>query len=215
MSSGNFLLERGDTVADTMPHFATANARRLPERGLIMKSNAIKGLLAAAAITAVALSATGCEMPEDSGTTHAEEVVKEKAAASDALGKDKKAKDKKDKPADKMAEATAEKPEPNYTTSQENAIASAYDYLDYSAFSKAGLIDQLSSKYGDGFSKADAAFAVNHIKVNWNEQAAASALEYLDYDSFSRSGLIQQLESEYGEQFTHAQAVYGVNQTGL
>lgn len=39
--------------------------------------------------------------------------------------------------------------------------------LSFSAFSKTGLIDQLSSKYGDGFPKADAVFAVNHISENW------------------------------------------------
>ena len=178
-----------------------------------MKSTALKGLVAATAITAVALSATACEMPEDNETTHAEEVVKEKAAASDAPGKAEKA--KKDKGADKKEKAAAEKPEPNYTTSQENAIASAYDYLDYSAFSKAGLIDQLSSKYGDGFSKADAAFAVNHIKVNWNGRLLPPRWNTSTMTRSRAHGLIQRLESEYGEQFTHAQAVYGVNQTGL
>ena len=73
----------------------------------------------------------------------------------------------------------------------------------------------MSREYGEGFSKADAVFAVNHIDVNWNEQAAKSAKSYLDMSSFSRQGLIEQLESEYGEGFTHSQAVYGVNKTGL
>ena len=43
------------------------------------------------------------------------------------------------------------------------------------AFSRKGLIHQLSSDAGSGFSKADATFAVDHIKVNWNEQAAKAA----------------------------------------
>ena len=105
--------------------------------------------------------------------------------------------------------------EPVFTVSQENAIDSAQSYLDFGAFSESGLIEQLSSEYGEGFSKADAVFAVNHIDVNWNEQAAKSAQSYLDFGSFSRQGLIEQLESEYGEGFTHSQAVYGVNPTGL
>jgi hypothetical protein len=120
--------------------------------------------------------------------------------------------DTKAKPAAKQA---VEKEAPAYTVSQENAIASAQDYLDYSAFSQAGLIGQLSSKAGEGFPKADAIFAVNHIEVDWNQQAAAAAKDYLDYSSFSRAGLIGQLESKAGEGFTHAQAVYGVNQAGL
>lgn len=98
---------------------------------------------------------------------------------------------------------------PVLSVAQENALASAEDYLSYSAFSHSGLIGQL--KY-EGFSVADATYAVNHIKVNWNEQAAASAKDYLSYSSFSRQGLIDQLVYEG---FTVEQATYGVNQTGL
>ena len=104
---------------------------------------------------------------------------------------------------------------PKMTASQEQAIGAAEDYLEFSAFSRKGLIKQLSSEYGSGFSKADATFAVDHIKVNWNEQAAKAAKDYLEFTHFSRAGLIQQLESEHGSQFTHAQAVYGVNKAGL
>jgi hypothetical protein len=103
----------------------------------------------------------------------------------------------------------------DFTVSQQNAIEAAQSYLDTGAFSEAGLIQQLSSKYGEGFPKADAVFAVNHIEVDWNQQAAKAAKSYLDTGSFSCSGLIEQLESSYGEGFTHAQAVYGAKQTGL
>jgi|GEM_PF-1248886 len=99
--------------------------------------------------------------------------------------------------------------DPGYTMSQEQAIDKAAEYLDYSAFSKSGLINQLKF---EGFSKADAAFAVEHVNVDWNEQAELKAQEYLDYSSFSRSGLIHQLEFEG---FTHKQAVHGVDAVGL
>jgi hypothetical protein len=116
----------------------------------------------------------------------------------------------------KKAEPTKKpKPAPSYTVSQEQAIGSAKDYLDFSAFSKAGLIKQLSSKYGDGFSNADATFAVNHITVNWNEQAVRSAKDYLSMSHFSRAGLIQQLHSKYGDGYTLAQATYAANHVGL
>ena len=105
--------------------------------------------------------------------------------------------------------------ESELTVSQQNAIESAQSYLDTSAFSEAGLISELSSKWGEGFPKADAVFAVKHIDVNWNEQAAQSAKDYLKLSSFSCSGLIDQLESKYGDGFTHSQAVYGANQTGV
>lgn len=137
----------------------------------------------------------------------------DKPAASAPASTEPKAQEPAEQPA--VEEQPAQAPQPEMTLAQENAVDSAEDYLDYSAFSKKGLIEQLSSEYGDGYSRKDAIFAVNHIDVDWNEQAAMSAKQYLEYDSFSRQGLIDQLESPYGEQFTHAQAVYGVNRAGL
>jgi len=101
------------------------------------------------------------------------------------------------------------------TAGQKNALESAKQYLETQAFSRKGLIEQLSSKYGEGYSKADATWAVDHLKVNWNEQAYRAAKEYLDTMPFSRAGLIQQLESPEGGGFTHAQAVYGATKAGL
>jgi hypothetical protein len=104
---------------------------------------------------------------------------------------------------------------PAMTESQKQAIGSAESYLAFTAFSRKGLIHQLSSKAGEGFSLADATYAVDHIKVNWNEQAAKAAKSYLEMTHFSRQGLIHQLESDAGDGFTHAQAVYGVTKAGL
>jgi hypothetical protein len=100
-------------------------------------------------------------------------------------------------------------PEPKLTAAQENAIESAESYLEFGAFSRQGLIDQLSSEYGEGFKRKDAEFAVDSLDVNWKKEAVESAESYLESGSFSLDGLIEQLESEYGDQFTHAQAVYG------
>lgn len=103
-----------------------------------------------------------------------------------------------------------------YTVTQQNAIESANEYLAMgSGFSRAGLIEQLSSRAGEGFRKADALFAVSHIKVNWNQQAVLSAKEYLQMGGFSRASLIDQLSSKSGEQFTLAQATYAANHVGL
>lgn len=101
------------------------------------------------------------------------------------------------------------------TAGQEQAIGKAEDYLSFTAFSRKGLIRQLSSDAGEGFSVADATFAADHVKVDWKEQAAKKAKEYLQMTHFSRKGLIHQLESSAGEGFTHAQAVYGVTKAGL
>lgn len=95
------------------------------------------------------------------------------------------------------------------SASLQQAVAKAQDYLDYSSFSRSGLIDQLEF---EGFSTQDATAAVDSLNVNWNEQAALKAQEYLDYSSFSRSGLIDQLVFEG---FTQSQAQYGVSQVGL
>ncbi len=97
------------------------------------------------------------------------------------------------------------------TGAQRNAISSARDYLSYEAFSRSGLIQQLSSQYGEGYPKSVAIYAVNYLHPNWYKQAVKSARDYLSTQSFSRSGLIQQLDSPYGEGFTYAQAAYGVS----
>jgi hypothetical protein len=91
------------------------------------------------------------------------------------------------------------------TAAMENALDAAESYLDYTAFSRTGLIDQLEY---EGYETADATFAVDYLKVNWNEQAFKSAQSYLDYTSFSLEGLIEQLQYEG---FTYEQAAYGAN----
>jgi cell division septation protein DedD len=106
-------------------------------------------------------------------------------------------------------EAPPPPPEPELTAAQENAIESAQSYLDFGGFSRQGLIDQLTSEYGEGFKKKDAEFAVNYLDPNWKKEAVESAKSYLEFGSFSLQGLIEQLESPYGDQYTHAQAVHG------
>jgi hypothetical protein len=92
--------------------------------------------------------------------------------------------------------------------SQQNAVRKAESYVDYTAFSRQGLIEQLEY---DDFSTEDATFAVDSINVDWNEQAVKKAKSYLDYTAFSHSGLIDQLEYDG---FTPAQAAYGAAGAG-
>lgn len=105
--------------------------------------------------------------------------------------------------------------EPELTAGQKNALGSAKSYLEFSGLSRLGLIEQLSSSYGDGYSKADATYAVDHLGANWNEQAVRSAKSYLENGNFSRSGLIEQLSSPAGDKFTRAQATYAADKVGL
>lgn len=101
---------------------------------------------------------------------------------------------------------TSEAPKPVYTLEQKNALGAAKQYLEYSAFSRQGLIDQLSSQYGSGFSIETATWAADAIGADWNAEATEAARQYLDYSSFSRQGLYDQLTSQYGSQFTPDEA---------
>lgn len=98
---------------------------------------------------------------------------------------------------------------------QKNAVRSAQDYLRSGAFSRKGLIKQLSSDAGDGYSLEASTYAVDSLDIDYNEQAVKSAQGYLQNGAFSRKGLIAQLGSDAGEGFTHSQAVHGVNEAGL
>ena len=100
------------------------------------------------------------------------------------------------------------------TPSQANAARSAEQYLSMTGFSRNGLIEQLSSSAGEGYSRADATAAVDSLTVDWNENAAKSARQYLDMSGFSCSGLIEQLSSQAGDKYTKAQATYGARQAG-
>ncbi|ASL39330.1 MULTISPECIES: Ltp family lipoprotein [Acetobacter] len=102
----------------------------------------------------------------------------------------------------------------NLTAAQNNAVRSAKNYLDMSGFSRAGLIQQLSSDAGDGYSVSDATIAVDSLTVDWNENAVRSAKQYLEMSGFSCKGLIQQLSSSAGEKYTVSQATYGARQAG-
>jgi hypothetical protein len=100
------------------------------------------------------------------------------------------------------------------TAPQINAVRSAEQYLSMAGFSRVGLINQLSSDAGDGYSVADATAAVDSLSVDWNDNAAKSARQYLSMSGFSCKGLIEQLSSSAGDKYTVEQATYGARQAG-
>ncbi|MET3773233.1 MULTISPECIES: Ltp family lipoprotein [Arthrobacter] len=141
----------------------------------------------------------------------ADAAAKAKADA-DAAAKaeaDAAAKAKAEADAAAKAAAEAEAAAKRGTLSQQNALRAAADYLDYTAFSRTGLIEQLEY---EKYSLDDATWAVDRVTVDWNVQAAKAAKQYLEYTSFSRSGLVDQL---LYEGYTPEQAEYGVSTTGL
>jgi hypothetical protein len=79
------------------------------------------------------------------------------------------------------------------TVGQENAMRKALSYIDFSGFSRKGLIEQLEF---EGFTKDESQFAVDNIAINWDEQCIRKAQQYLNSMAFSRTGLIEQLVFE-------------------
>ena len=94
------------------------------------------------------------------------------------------------------------------STGERNALSKAKQYLDYTAFSHSGLIEQLEY---EGFSHSEAQYGADNCGANWKEQAAKKAKDYLEYTAFSYAGLIDQLEYEG---FTSDEAQYGVDNCG-
>jgi uncharacterized protein YecT (DUF1311 family) len=117
-------------------------------------------------------------------------------------------------PAPAPSKPSAKNEVQNLTGPQKNAIRAAQSYLNISAFSRDGLIEQLSSQAGNGFNIHDATKAVDSLNVDWNQEAVKSAKQYLQMMGFSCSGLIQQLSSRAGGKFTEKQATFGAQRAG-
>lgn len=144
----------------------------------------------------------------------AEAAAKAKADADAAVAKakadaDAAAKAQADADAAAKAKADAEAAAKKGTPGQQNALRKAEDYLDFTAFSHAGLIKQLEF---EKYPTADATWAADHVKVDWNEQAAKKAKDYLEMTSFSHGGLVDQL---IFEGFTPEQAEFGATTAGI
>ena len=93
-----------------------------------------------------------------------------------------------------------------YENSQ--AVKKAKSFLGLMAFSKNGLIDQLTY---NGFTQEEAEYAVENCGADWSEQAVKKAKSFLDLMAFSKSGLIDQL---IYNGFTHEEAEYAVENCG-
>lgn len=90
----------------------------------------------------------------------------------------------------------------------QQAVSKAISYLNYTAFSYQGLIEQLQF---EGFTYEQAKYGADNCGADWYEQAIKKAISYLNYTSFSYDGLVEQLEYEG---FTHEQAIYGADNCG-
>lgn len=106
---------------------------------------------------------------------------------------------------------------PALTVAQQQAVLAARGYLNSGmGFSRQGLIEQLTSSYGNGFTVPDATTAVDSLNPDWNAQAVVAAKGYLASGmGFSHDSLIEQLTSSFGNAFTPEQAAYAAAQVGL
>ncbi len=109
-----------------------------------------------------------------------------------------------------VAEPDASDLTADYSMEERNCYQAALNYLDFMGFSKKGLIEQLSSEYGDNYPQETAEKVVNDLDeaglVDWEKQAERSAQNYLDTMSFSKDELINQLCSDAGDQYTREEA---------
>lgn len=94
------------------------------------------------------------------------------------------------------------------TMGESQALKKAQEYLEVSAFSYDGLVEQLMY---DQFSEDEAKYAADKCGADWHEQAIAKAKEYLELSSFSAKGLMEQLQYDG---FTYIEAYMAVLSLG-
>lgn len=91
-----------------------------------------------------------------------------------------------------------------------NALRKAETYADMD-MSKAGIYDQLTSEYGEGFPEDAAQYAIDNVEADWNQNALGKAEVYYKDMAMSKDAVYEQLVSDYGEKFTEEQAQYAID----
>lgn len=104
----------------------------------------------------------------------------------------------------------AEKQEPAVPAEYKSALTKAEQYSNTMHMSKQGIYDQLTSDYGEKFSKDAAQYAVDNLKADYNANALVKAKEYQKTMSMSPAAIHDQLTSAAGEKFTKAEADYAI-----
>lgn len=99
---------------------------------------------------------------------------------------------------------------PSVPSEYKSALNKATSYANTMHMSKRGVFLQLTSDYGEKFSKEAAQYAIDNVKADWNANALAKAKSYQDTMSMSPSRIHDQLTSDYGEKFTREEADYAI-----
>ncbi|MCG7305536.1 MULTISPECIES: Ltp family lipoprotein [Micrococcaceae] len=133
--------------------------------------------------------------PAGSSTPSASET--HKSQTSD--GEKSSASTKTDKPTEKTI-----------PTEYKSALRTAETYSDTMHMSKAGIYEQLTSEYGEKFTKEAAQYAIDNLKADYKKNALETAKNYQESMAMSPSAIHDQLTSEHGEKFTKEEADYAI-----
>ena len=109
------------------------------------------------------------------------------------------------------SQATNQDAQDNVPREHRNALRAAQQYVDMMPFSERGLFEQLTSEHGDGYSEDAARYAIENVKVDYNQEALEAAITYLEIMPMSDKELFEQLTSDFGDRFTEEQARYAIN----
>lgn len=152
------------------------------------------------------------ETSEEKATREAKEAEEKVVAEQKALEKaEAKAKAEAEQKAKDKAEAEAKAKEDAIPREHKAALSKAELYAETMHMSKAGVYDQLTSEYGEGFPAEAAQYAIDNIEFDWKEAALKKAKSYAEMMSMSDSAIYDQLISEHGEKFTAEEAQYAID----
>lgn len=134
-------------------------------------------------------------------------VVAAAGGGSDSSSKKGSAKSSQSRAVSTQKKETA----PSVPTEYRSALTKAKQYSSMMHMSKQGIYDQLTSEYGEKFSAEAAQYAIDHLKVDYNQNALAKAKDYQSQMNMSPEAIRSQLTSSSGEKFTQSEADYAVN----
>ena len=112
---------------------------------------------------------------------------------------------------EKKPDTTIKKEEVKVSQESKNALKKAELYGNTMHMSKAGVYYQLTSDFGEKFSKEAAQYAINNAKIDYKKQALEKAKLYQEQQAMSKNAIFQQLTSDAGEKFTEEEAQYAIN----
>lgn len=100
---------------------------------------------------------------------------------------------------------------PSIPVEYTNALEKAKSYVETMNMSKKGVYGQLTSEYGEKFTKEAAQYAIDNLKADYKAAALAKAKNYQESMKMSPAAIKDQLTSEHGEQFTPEEAQYAID----